>query len=74
MENRSLYDRIFYKMEFLGEVEKDGHRYKKYKKVERFPTLKPPLIATYLLIFAAIIALAIFVSFFMANIKPRSGI
>jgi hypothetical protein len=74
MEKRSLYDTIFYKMECLGEVEKDGHRYKKYKKVLRFPALKPGLALTYALIVGGILASAVLVSLFMANVKPRSGI
>lgn len=74
MVKQSLYDRIFYKKELLGEVEKDGHCYKKYKKVERFPTVNPATIITYILIFAAIIVSAVLVSFFMANVNPRSGI
>lgn len=61
-------------MEFLGEVEKDGHSYKKFKKVERFPALKPAAIISYVFIVAAIIVSAILVSLFLATVKPRSGI
>ena len=68
---RSLYDKIFFKMEYVGDAEKDGHLFKKYKKVARFPSMRPSTVGIYILVFAAVIAIAILLSLFSTGLKPR---
>jgi len=40
MSKRSLWDRIFYKYEYIEQIEKNGQIYKKYKKRHRFHFLR----------------------------------
>ena len=40
MSKRSLWDRIFYKYEYIEQIEKNGQIYKKYKKRYRFHFLR----------------------------------
>lgn len=43
MRDRPLWEKIKYKYEYVGQVEKEGEPYKKYKKVRRFPVPKKTL-------------------------------
>jgi hypothetical protein len=58
-ENKTLLERILYKYEYVGYVEKDGNVLKKYKKVKRFPMLGRGIkIVLYLLFGAALVYIA----------------
>jgi hypothetical protein len=59
MRNRPLWEKIKYKYEYVGQVEKDGEPYKKYKKVRRFPISRKMLSVTlFVLLILGILALA----------------
>jgi hypothetical protein len=59
MRDRPLWEKIKYKYEYVGQVEKEGEAYKKYKKVRRFPVSKKILnITLFLILIVGILALA----------------
>jgi hypothetical protein len=64
MRRRSLWQGLFYRMEYVGEAEKDGKVVKKYRKVARFPKVNKSDILTY----AIIIILTIFAAVFLASV------
>ena len=59
MRDRPLWEKIKYKYQYVGQVEKEGESYKKYKKVRRFPVSRKILnIILFTLLIVAILALA----------------
>jgi hypothetical protein len=57
MRNNTLWEKIKYKYEYLGQVEKEGEVYKKYKKVRRLPVSKK-VMTTFLYLILVLIILA----------------
>jgi hypothetical protein len=59
MRDRPLWEKIKYKYEYVGQVDKDGESYKKFRKVRRFPVTKKTLsIILFVLLIAVILAVA----------------
>ncbi|HTZ11825.1 MAG TPA: hypothetical protein VMD04_05595 [Candidatus Margulisiibacteriota bacterium] len=58
MRNKPFWEKIKYKYDYIGQVEKDGEVYKKYRKVRRFPITKKALgIVIFILIAVSLLAL-----------------
>lgn len=63
MEDKNIFEKFFYKRVYLGETEKDGKVYKKFKKVHRFPIVKKVFsIALYIIAFLIILGILNFIS------------
>jgi hypothetical protein len=59
MRKKPLWERLKYKYQFMGQVEKEGEIYKKYRKVRRFPiSQKVASFLVYLILVLALIAIA----------------
>jgi hypothetical protein len=73
MRNNTLWEKIKYRYEYLGQVEKEGEVYKKYKKVRRFPLSKKFItISLYLILILVVFAMAnLFANLFMAGIGAK---
>jgi hypothetical protein len=59
MKPKSLWERLQYKYEYLGQVEKNGEVYKKFKKRRRFEFVKKGL-KTLFYIVLFVVALLVF--------------
>lgn len=58
MKPKSLLERFLYKYEYLGQVEKSGQVYKKFKKLRRFKFVKKGLKTVFFIsLFVAVIFL-----------------
>jgi len=63
---------MLYKYEYLGQVEKEGQIFKKYKKVRRIPFLKQALrVLFYVTLFALVLFLLTYLGSVMSSGKLK---
>ncbi len=68
-EKKTFWERMMYKYELIGTVERDGQIFKKYKKVHRYPALKH--IATVTLYVFLLAGVFVFFNFLWNLTQPK---
>ena len=68
MSKRNFLEKIAYRYEMVGHVEKNGKVYKKYRKKRRLPNLKAAL---RLLLFISILLVAFKITNALLSLQPK---
>ncbi len=69
MSKRSFLERLLYRYEYLGAVEKDGQVYKKFKKTPRIPHLRRYAFAVWYLLAVIILIVVSNAAFHLTSFK-----
>lgn len=71
-EKKSFWEKLVYRYDLIGTVERDGQVFKKYKKVHRYPWVRNlAVVFMYICLLAGVFA---FVNFFWNLTQPKRNV